>query len=222
MSFVAELPPPPAVHAEVPESFLGIGGINPAPGPGRTRTWSRNLDCEWLAGQAGPRAYPGVIEPPRPRGDYIEQHTMVCRERVIRPGLRAPIDDALLTGLQSTAADIAERAAHLDPSLADATWLVEVFVPNATVGAKISFAMKNTLVGRGLSVTDRTPLLGAEDIGALTSLAPEQAYPAACTRYTATGAVREGDALLAVMLLDPRETALHGGVCVQGGWTWLP
>ena len=30
-----------------------------------------------------------------------------------------------------------------------------------------------------------------------------------------------GDALLAGLLRDPRETALHAGVCAGGQWTWL-
>ena len=218
MSFDANPPAVPAPAVEAPAAFLGIGGINPAPGPNRTRTWSRNLECAWLAGQAGPRAYPGVIEPPRPRGDYIEQYTMVCRERALRLGLRDPIDEAILSTMQGTTLDLVERAANVDPALAARTWLVEVFVPSAAVAYKVSFAAKNALVGRGLSVSDRAPTLSATDVDVLVGLPATEAYPSACARY----ALDDGDVLLAMMLLDPRETSLHAGLCVDGGWMWLP
>jgi hypothetical protein len=70
-------------------------------------------------------------------------------------------------------------------------------------------------------VSDRVPLLSAEDVNVLTRMHPDAAYPAACQRYAATGALGPGEALLAIVRRDPRETVLHAGLCVDGGWAWL-
>ena len=116
--------------------------------------------------------------------------------------------------------------AHLRNSLptaqaADRVWLVEANVPTAPLGTKIAFATKAALMRQGLAVSDRTVTLGAGDVDVLTRLPPLAAYPAACRRYADGGSLRPGDALLFVMVLDPRETMLHAGLCIDGGWTWL-
>ncbi len=206
---------PPAIEV------LFFGGRDPSPGPNRPKEWSRNLSCERWDAVAGSHRYPGEIKPPPPRGGYVERFTMVCREPMLRPGLRSPLDGALLGALQTSTVALVDAAASLRPDLAGSTWLVEVFVPSPPVAAKLAFATKNALMGRGLSVSDRTPLLAAGDVEVLTRMPPDEAYPAACARYFATGSLSNSDALLAVVSRDPRETIVHAGICVAGTWTWL-
>jgi hypothetical protein len=184
-------------------------------------TRSRDLECEHMDVQTAVRDRPGLVAPPKPRGDYVERAVLVCAERWMRPGVRPPRDEAVLETLGATATEIALVAATERPDLRGATWLVEVFYPSGQVASKIAFATKDALVSRELTVSDRTPTLGVGDVGVLTRLDPDRAYPAACRRYADTGALREGDALLAVVHLDPRETRLHAGLCVAGEWTWL-
>ena len=101
------------------------------------------------------------------------------------------------------------------------TWLVEVYYPRVAVGQKIGFAVKNALLDRNRIVTDRAPTLAAGDIEVIGRLPHEKAWPLACMRYRAVGALGENDALLAVVLRDHRETMLHAGTCIDGVWRWL-
>jgi hypothetical protein len=165
--------------------------------------------------------YPGVIEAPRPRGDYVERSALVCAQRLMRPGLRADRDEAILSSLEPLVTELTATAGDLHPELATRTWLVEAFYPSAPVSAKLSFATKNALVEKGLQVSDRTPTLSAGDVDVLTRMPPEEAYPAACRRYEDNGSLHAGDALLAVVSRDPRETTLHAGLCTDGQWSWL-
>lgn len=216
-----EVPFQAARQAPPISRILIFGGKDPAPGPNQSKTWSRNLDCERLTAETGSRLYPGEIKPPIPRGANLERATVVCRERMLRAGLRSALDEALLSELQVTSVALAETAASVRPDLADATWLVEVYVPSPSVGAKVGFATKNALMSRGLRVSDRTPVLGFGDLDVITRMPADEAYPTACLRYFATGSLAEGDALLAVVTRDPRETILHAGLCAEGEWTWL-
>ena len=194
---------------------------DPAAGWLRSKDASRRLECTHLSAEVGQRQRPGEVVISPPRGDYVERHAVLCAERLVRSDLRAPRDEAILSTLDADSAALATAAAGRRPDLAGRTWLVESYYPNPQVSAKLSFATKNALAGQGLQVSDRTPILGAADVEVLTRLAPELAYPAACERYVQAGGLRAGDALLAVISLDPRETALHAGLCVDGRWTWL-
>ncbi|MEL6347259.1 MAG: hypothetical protein AAFV53_29355 [Myxococcota bacterium] len=194
---------------------------NPAPGLWQSRTASRTLDCERLKAGDASREYPGEVKVSGPRGDFVERSALICRERLMRPGLRAAADEAVLRELEATVSDLATVAASLQPDLEARTWLVEAYHPSGPVSGKISFATKNALVGAGLRVSDRTPILSAKDIEVITRMPPSEAYPTACARYFATGGLGEDDALLAVVNRDPRETILHAGLCVQGRWTWV-
>lgn len=217
MSYVPH--PPPDIDVADHAIF---GATNPIPGALRSRTWTRTLECERLLGEQGVRRYPGIVKPPPARGgEFIRRSAVICRQRLMRDGLRAPGDEALLMTLEPMTVTLVEAAASLRPDLSGATWLVEASVPNPVVGTKVAFATKNALMERGLTVSDRMPLLGHGDVDVITRLAPEEAYPAACLRWAATGSIREGDAVLAVVVLDPRETVLHAGVCVDGAWSWL-
>ncbi len=196
-------------------------GPDPAPGVFTTREQSRHYDCQRVGPETGHQRYPGEIAAAKPRGDYVERSVVICKERLMRPGLRAAQDEAILYSLQQLATGLVTAAHAKRPDLVDKTWLVETHYPSGQVAAKIAFATKNALVLQGLQVSDRTPILGVGDVDVITRMAPEQAYPSACVRYHATGSLGEDDALLAVMNLDPRETILHAGLCVDGRWEWL-
>ena len=194
---------------------------DPAPGLLRSREQSRNMDCERLDAAQGAQRYPGVILPVKPRGDYVERGVVACKEHVLRPGLRDQPDEAILATLQPQVTELAAAARSLRPELEERTWLVEAHHLDAQVAAKISFAAKNALVLQGSTVSDRTPILGVGDVDVITRMDPMQAYATACHRYADIGSLGEGDALLAIMLLDPRETLLHAGLCADGRWEWL-
>ena len=136
-------------------------------------------------------------------------------------GARRAQDDAILYGLRTTAAEMAGLVAELDEPRPERTWLVETFYPDPGVAHKIAFAVKSALLDRDLSVSDRAPTLAAGDIEVLGQLRQSAAYPLACTRYASAGSLRADDALLAIVLRDPRETILHAGVCTDGRWRWL-
>jgi hypothetical protein len=201
--------------------WSSVASADTTPELTRTRSGRRNLDCERVSAQAGSDRYPGRIVVSESRAAPDDQTVVICQERLARPGLRAPRDEAVLSSLQTLATEIAVAAATSRPDLRERTWLVESFTPSQPVAAKVSFATKNALMGQGVRVSDRTPKLGAGDVDVLVRLPPFEAYPAACRRWFATGGLGEGDALLAVVNLDPRETVLHAGVCTGGGWTWL-
>lgn len=192
-----------------------------APGLGRGRSRARAFECEVVGAQAGKALRPGQVIVSKPRGDYVERDAVICVERLLRPGLRAPRDEAILASLDALTAELATAAAGRRPDLAGRTWLVEVYYPDASVSAKLSFATKNALMVQGLTVSDRVPALSAGDVDVLTRLEPELTYAAACQRYAATGGLQAGDALLAVLSLDPRETILHAGLCADGAWSWV-
>ncbi|MEQ1565396.1 MAG: hypothetical protein ABMA64_07140 [Myxococcota bacterium] len=199
-----------------------VVATDPAPGAGHSRSWSRNLDCERLGAVAGSERYPGRIVASRSRGeDDADREVVVCRERLTAPGLRSPADEAALTTLEAATADLASAAVSTRSDLADHTWLVEAFYPSPPVATKIAFATKNALDHRGVNVSDRTPMLSPDDLAVLTRMSPDQAYPAACARWAATGGLGQDDVLLGVVQRDPRETVLHAGVCAAGVWTWL-
>jgi len=199
-------------------AFLFPSG--PVPGLTRSNHWIRQHDCERLNKQEAYRKYPGRVPPPKAEEDG-EVGVVVCRERVVRDGLRSPADEAVLRKLDGLVDELVSASEPYHASLDDRTWLVEVFYPEPSVSVKLSFATKNSLLQSGLQVSDRVPLLSAEDVNVLTRMHPDVAYPAACQRYADTGTLGPGEALLAIVRRDPRETVLHAGICVDGGWVWL-
>jgi hypothetical protein len=201
--------------------LAGAAFADPAPGMLHSKHWVRSLDCERLTVETASQRYPGEIVAAAPRGDFVERSAVVCRQRLTPEGLRDPRDEAVLGRLDALTTDLAATAEALRPDLKDRTWVVEAYYPSAVVAAKIAFATNNALNGRGLPVSDRKPALAAGDIDILVRLSADEAFPAACRRYFGSGSLREGDALLAVVTRDLRETILHAGLCTAGTWTWL-
>ena len=195
--------------------------VDPAPGLYRTVERSRQLGCERASIAEGVAEFPGRVLPSGPRGDFVERGLVVCRERLLAPGVRSDRDEAVLIGLQTRALDIAAAAGSIRPDLQEQTWLVEVNDPSGPMVDKLAFAVKNALMEQGMAVSDRRPRLAIGDIEVLTRMEPGAAYPAACQRYQEVGSLRENDVLLAVVTRDIRDTALHAGLCVRGEWTWL-
>ncbi len=199
-------------------AFLFPAG--PVPGLTRSVHWIRHHDCERMSKLEAFRLYPGRVPPPKAEEDG-EVAVVVCRERLMPDGLRSPGDEAVLHHLDGLVAELVAASEPYHEPLKDRSWLVEVFYPDPTVSVKLSFAAKNDLLEAELQVSDRVPLLSAEDVTVLTHMHPDEAYPAACQRYHQTGGLGPGEALLAVVQRDRRETVLHAGICVDGGWAWL-
>jgi len=181
----------------------------------------RSLDCEPMTTEGARQRQPGRIGARSARNDYFERRAVVCRERLMAAGVLRAQDDAVLFELSDTAREIAAWVAQTGADERGRTWLVETYYPDSAVGQKVSFAVKNALLERDLVVSDRAPTLAAGDIEVIGGLPPQEAYPLACARYAATGSLRPDDALLAVVLRDPRETILHAGICTGGRWRWL-
>lgn len=203
--------------------MFGPALVKPDPAPGLTvsQEASRRLECEHLSAEVGKQRYPGIIETTRPRGEFLERSALICAQRLLRPGLRSNRDEAILSTLEPLVTDLSAGVGDRFADLAGRTWLVDAFYPSAQVSAKLVFATKNALMAQGLVVTDRSPILSAEDVVVLTQMGPDEAYPSACMRWADNGSLHEGDALFAVVSRDPRETILHAGVCVAGRWSWL-
>lgn len=194
---------------------------DPAAGLRHNKDFARRYECSSVSAEVGDARRPGQVEVSAPRGDYVERSAVICTERLLRPGLRAPRDEAILSRMDALTAELASSAAGRRPDLGARTWLVETYYPSAAVSSKLAFATKNALMAQGLKVSDRAPVLSAGDVEVLTRLDPEAAYPAACLRYASLGGLDGDHALLAVMSLDSRETILHAGLCADGAWTWI-
>lgn len=193
----------------------------PAPGLLRTKQGARQLDCQPVDDYRGVHTHPGVIEPPPPRGSFGEHNTVVCAERWLRAGLRSPHTEAILSSLDTSTRALAARAGDEHPHLAQRTWLVEAHHFDTQVAAKLRFATQAALIDAGRPVSDRVPIWTPSDISVLTRLPPERAYAAACKRAHDSGQLSDNDVLMSVLVLDPRETILHAGVCTRGHWAWL-
>jgi len=194
---------------------------DPAPGITREKRETRNLDCQALSEAEAHAMHPGEVGAPAARGSYIDTRAIVCEERLMRDGERPRRDDAILTTLSTSSAELVAAAVAALPELGAKTWHVEAFYPEAAVAAKISFATKAALVSRGRRVSDRVPVLTAGDILVIAQLPARDAFALACRRYHELDELGADDVLLGVVLRDQRETILHAGVCAAGTWRWL-
>lgn len=192
---------------------------DPAPGLLTTLSEARRYACERASLEEMQRRNPGLIEEMRPRGDWIERQAVLCEEPVMGAGARHPRDVAVLATLSEITADLATRIAAMGAK--ERTWLVEVHYPSTAVGSKIRFATKTALVEKDVPVSDRVPTLAFGDIQVLSSTNAIAAHAIACNRYFAKDRLSEDDAVLSLLVLDRRETALHAGICIDGRWQWL-
>ncbi len=194
---------------------------DPSPGIFQSKEEARNLECIRMSQVEAHERFPGQVPAPPARTLSSPKVTdaLACQRRFMRLGERPDRDEVVLTTLRQSSADIAQTAASLAPR--DVVWHVDAFYPDAAVAAKISVAARTDLAERGHRVSDRVPLLAAGDLLVIGRMDPKEAYPTACARYHAEGALAPGDALLGITIVDPRETLLHAGLCVDGGWRWF-
>jgi len=195
--------------------------VYPAPGVFRSKEEARAYHCERALHDAPSHRTLTRVDTPPNRGEFRKSDLIVCTQPVVPPHLRDPADEVVLRTLQDRTQQLAAAAHALRPELQSHTWLVEAHDPNTAVVAKLRFATQNALMEHGLSVSDRTPVLGAGDIQVVTRMPPVAAHPAACARYAGTGSLQEDDVLLVIIRPDAQATELVGGVCEQGRWTWL-
>lgn len=187
----------------------------------KTKAERRNLDCYRLPEADAAARFPGQVPPPP--GKEIAGATndvLVCSKRYLETGERQARDEAILTSLSQQVTELTESAGALAPP--GARWHVDAFYPSLPVAQKIAVAARTTLAERGLEVSDRVPLLAAGDVSVLAALHPTEAYPLGCARAFATEVLSGDDVFLGLMIVDPKETILHGGLCVRGEWRWLP
>lgn len=204
----------------MPVTVLAGRTYDPSPGLTQSKAEARNLDCVRMSQVEAHERHPGKVPPPAPRGSLSQIDALACTRRMLQYGERAPRDEVILSRLGQTVGEITEVASATGADEA-ITWHVDAFYPDPKVAAKISVAAKTHLAERGRRVSDKVPTLAAGDIAVLSSLSPKEAYALACRRYFAEGVLRENDAFLGIMIVDPRETQLHAGVCMAGNWRWL-
>lgn len=193
---------------------------DPSPGLLSSRDELRNLDCQRVPQAAAHQRFPGVVPEPAARTTTMMQiDALICERRFVRYGVRGARDEAILTSLRQSVGEITELAQAT--SAPDTTWHVDAFYPEPKVAAKIAVAAKTDLAERGLSVSDRVPLLAAGDLAVMRGMPTAQLYPLACKRFFDQRSLGEKDAFLGIVLVDARETQLHAGVCQGGQWRWV-
>lgn len=204
----------------MPLPFIASHATDPAPGVWAGRQEARNLECTRMSQAQAHQLYPDDVPEPAPRTMTLTRvDALVCKPRMLPFGQRPSRDEAILSTLGRQVGALTEIALALGGP--DTTWYVDAFYPEPRVSSKISVAARTDLAERGRRVSDRVPLLAAGDLAVLRDLAPKDAYPLACQRYFAEHVLGENEAFLGLMLLDPRETQLHAGVCMGGHWRWL-
>jgi hypothetical protein len=191
---------------------------DPASGMWAGKEDVRNMECVRVSQEQGHAQHPGQVPDVPARRTADQEDALLCTRRIMSHGERSARDDQILSDLGRSVGEIADAAAAL---AGDVTWHVDAFYPEPRVASKIAVAARTSLAESGRRVSDRVPLLAAGDLAVLGRLPPKDAFPLACARYFAEGSLGAGDAFLALMLLDARETQLHAGLCVEGRWRWL-
>lgn len=186
----------------------------------RGRQALRNVECTTMPQAQASELYPGQVPPPAPRTSNLTKiDAMVCKQRMQPWGQRPARDELILNDLSTTTGALVQGAlAYGGPQT---VWRVDAFYPSADVTRRIADAARTALVERGARVKSQAPLLAPADNVVLRELPLAQALPVACARYAAEGALGVDEAFLAVAIVDPQESELHAGVCINGGWKWL-
>ncbi len=219
--FDSALRAPLSVNAGFACAFLFFAACTKDPAAGflQTKQQARNYDCQRFAQQEAHERYPGLVPEPPPRGGYGVKDALVCTRRIVDWGERDARDEVVLSSLRESVDELVRLARSAAPP--GTTWYVDAFYPQPQVAQKISIAARTSLVERGQTVSDQVPVLAAGDIAVLARLGPSRSYALACKRYFAQEILQPGEALLGLMIIDPRESQLHAGLCLQGEWRWL-
>lgn len=187
----------------------------------QTRAERRNMDCVRLSQDEAAERFPGQIPSKDARAlAGFQPDVMACATRYLQPDDRSARDEAILSTLSLQVSELVETATASAP--AGARWHVDAFYPSLPVAQKIAVAARTTLAERGFSVSDRVPTLAAGDVSVLASLPPSEVYRTACARSFQTSVLGADELFLGLMIVDARETRLHGGLCQAGVWRWLP
>lgn len=193
---------------------------NPADPIFQGRRAVRNLDCTRMPQAQAHALYPGRVPEPAPRTQTLTDiDALVCKRRIIAYDERPARDELILTTLRQTTAALTQAAVALGKR--ETLWYVDAFYPDARISSRIAVAARTELVERGARVSNKVPVLAAGDLLVLRDLRVPDAFPLACTRYAAEQLLNDHEALLAITLVDDRESQLHAGVCLDGQWQWL-
>jgi len=203
----------------LPFGYFAQRAYDPSPGITRSRTEARNLDCVRTSQADAHERFPGLVPAPAARGTLSQVDAVTCSRRIMSYGERPAQDEVILSSLRQSVGTLTQAAAAIAGE--NVRWHVDAFYPSQPVAAKISVAARMDLAERGHRVSDRVPVLAAGDIAVLGALPPREAYPLACKRYFAEHSLSDGDAFLALMIVDAQETQLHAGLCLAGTWRWL-
>lgn len=205
----------------LPLPIIAERAADPSASLWQTKAGARNLDCTRMSQAQAHERYPGKVPERAPRALADQQvDALACTRRFIDYGERPARDEAILSSLRRSVGELTEAASALEPKK-ELTWHVDAFYPDPLVASKISVAARTELAERGRRVSDRVPVLAAGDIAVLSGLSAKDAYEVACVRYFDQKALGENEAFLGIMIVDPRETQLHAGVCVNREWRWL-
>ena len=98
----------------------------------RSKDQARRYECESTSAEQGDTLRPGQVVTSPPRGDYVERDAVICVERLMRPGLRAPRDEAILSSLDSITSELASNAVGIKAEDADGRSLVPAAQGDAT------------------------------------------------------------------------------------------
>jgi hypothetical protein len=203
----------------LPLPLLVQAAADPAPGIWQSKREARNLECVRMSLQQANDLHPGQFPEAPARRTASLHEALVCGRRIMAHGERPARDEHILSSLSVQVGELGEAAVAAEG--AHLTWHVDTFYPEPRVAQKVTVAARTHLAQTGRKVSDRVPLLAAGDLVVLSRLPPQDAYPLACARYFAAGALKEGEAFLGLMIVHPRETQLHAGTCVDGQWRWL-
>jgi len=192
---------------------------DPGLGFNREPEKTRRHDCTPVDLDTARKIRPDDFGNTYPRGDFFNREAFLCREQIIEPGLRAPQTEILVNTLSTLVSELATKVQAQYPHVHQ--WMVEVHYEDPVVGYKIDFATKVALSELGLGVSDRVPNLRPTDLGVIGRLSPSEAHTLACRRLSDDGQIAKSEALLNILVVDPRQTDLIAGVCTDGNWSWV-
>ncbi len=186
-----------------------------------SRREARSLDCTRTTQAEASARQPGLVPEPAARGaNFSITDAMVCERNMLDGDERPPRDEAILSTLTASMGELL-RSASLEATARDTLWHVDAFYPDARVASKIAVAARVALVEQGRLVSDRVPLLAAGDVAVVNRQRVEQRFPMACHRLFTEQTLQAPQVFLALMIIDPRESQLHAGLCSGGQWKWL-